>query len=327
MIAVIADDITGAAEIAGICLRYRLSTLFGVDEWPTGHAQVKIIATNSRSENEEKAVEIHKAVTKCVSQDNPEFIFKKCDSVLRGHVLAEMHAMLSETGNSFVDIQPANPVAGRIINNSHYFVNAVPLHETDFANDPDFPAHTSNIDDLLSRKKTNLSFEYQVSDCNSVNQLQSIAKSAARRKIAAGSSAFFEQLLLTLLNQPRVDCRSCFISFSIDSLLVTGSTHNQSVEYAERLEKQLIVKNFGVDEQQHPAVFFDEIKSLVQSRKSIQILVTGGATAWYLLKHLRIKSLVPEKEFAPGVVGMKALSENDICMIMKPGSYAWPIKI
>ena len=33
MIAVIADDITGAAEIAGVCLRYDLTVSFGIDRY------------------------------------------------------------------------------------------------------------------------------------------------------------------------------------------------------------------------------------------------------------------------------------------------------
>lgn len=34
MITVIADDLTGAAEIAGVCIRYGLDVAFGIDSIP-----------------------------------------------------------------------------------------------------------------------------------------------------------------------------------------------------------------------------------------------------------------------------------------------------
>jgi D-threonate/D-erythronate kinase len=327
MIAVVADDITGAAEIAGICLRYRLSVLLGVDEWPTGNAQVKIVATNTRSETEEGAILIHRQITRRLLQENPDFIFKKCDSVLRGHVLAELSALLSETGKDSVVLQPSNPAAGRIISNRHYYVNAIPLHETPFAHDPDFPARNSYIDDLLHCNPDFLNLKFHISDCASVEQLKHIALSSATDKLAAGSSAFFEQMLLVLFVSAKEDCVRMNIPVSGNTLLINGSTHLQSTSFVESCNNKLMVRCFGVSEQKDPAVFFNEIYRLIQSGKASQILVTGGATAWYMLKHPGIGALVPFKEFAPGVVGMKTQIGNEISIVMKPGSYAWPIEI
>jgi hypothetical protein len=46
-----------------------------------------------------------------------------------------------------------------------------------------------------------------------------------------------------------------------------------------------------------------------------------------MLKYLGADKLVPEMEYAPGVVGMRTAFANGISIIMKPGSYPWPIEI
>ena len=56
MIIVIADDITGAAEIAGVALRYGLNTTLTIGYADVPKAKdVWVIATDTRSENENKA--------------------------------------------------------------------------------------------------------------------------------------------------------------------------------------------------------------------------------------------------------------------------------
>jgi uncharacterized protein YgbK (DUF1537 family) len=309
------------AFVCGISLAFCLELIHGPK------AQIKIVATNSRSETEEQAMLIHKRITHALVQENPEFIFKKCDSVLRGHVLAELTALMSVTGHASVVLQPSNPASERIIRNGNYYIGSIPLHETPFATDPDFPARSSYIDDLLYRNQRILSFEYRVSDCISVEQLREIAISVTDNKIAAGSSAFFEQILLQLTSYQRINCKMMRIVLTADTLLVNGSVHNSSTDFAKMIEDQMFVKVFGALEQLEPAWFFEEIQQLIQLNKISQILVTGGATAWYFLKCLGIDQLVPEMEYAPGVVGMRTPYSNGVSIIMKPGSYSWPINI
>ena len=81
---VIADDITGAAEIAGVCLRYGLKVSFGIDTIPNEVADVCVVATDSRSLSESEAYAVHSKLAADIYKQNPAFVFKKCDSVLRG---------------------------------------------------------------------------------------------------------------------------------------------------------------------------------------------------------------------------------------------------
>lgn len=164
-IIVIADDITGAAEIAGIAHRYALRTQLVVfdkdiadrqhpgdnvlqDASPGCHrtgdvlqnvsADVLVVATDTRSCSADEA----RAVTKAVVDMLPEdvLVFHKTDSALRGNVVAELEAF----GREAV-YMPANPSKGRIIRGGVYYVGDKPIHETDFRYDPEFPAVTSDV--------------------------------------------------------------------------------------------------------------------------------------------------------------------------------------
>ena len=128
MITVIADDITGAAEIAGVCLRFGLEVSFGIDAIPIKDAQITVIATDSRSFSEEEAYQLHLQLTKKVIQKNKnQIIFKKCDSVLRGHILTELAASMDASGKEIVLLQPSNPISNRCINEGMYYVNDVEI--------------------------------------------------------------------------------------------------------------------------------------------------------------------------------------------------------
>jgi uncharacterized protein YgbK (DUF1537 family) len=126
MITVIADDLTGAAEIAGICLRYGLKASFGIDEMPENVADVNIIATDSRSMTEEDAYKTHRQLADIIlAKKFNQVVFKKCDSVLRGYVLTELSALLDATEKKTAILQPTNPEGFRCIRNGDYLINDV----------------------------------------------------------------------------------------------------------------------------------------------------------------------------------------------------------
>ena len=55
MIAVIADDFTGAAEIGGIGLRHGMRVVIETEPVPNGQVDLLVIATDSRSKNQQDA--------------------------------------------------------------------------------------------------------------------------------------------------------------------------------------------------------------------------------------------------------------------------------
>ncbi|HUP10623.1 MAG TPA: four-carbon acid sugar kinase family protein, partial [Niastella sp.] len=137
MIAVIADDFTGAAELAGIGLRYHLKVELGAQVNKETKADLFVVATDTRSLSEAEAVQEMEKHTRELMALQPEMIFKKTDSVLRGHVLAEMRAQLSLSGFEKAVLVSANPALGRTISDGQYYLQGKPVHESSFSHDPD----------------------------------------------------------------------------------------------------------------------------------------------------------------------------------------------
>jgi len=145
LIAVIADDFTGAAELGGVALRYGLTA--EVQTEFNAHADVDLIVvdTDTRSCTAEEAARRVTNVAELCREDAVERVFKKVDSVLRGQVITELTTLLGTWGKHRALLVPANPALGRVITRGHYFINGQLLHETDFATDPEYPATTSDV--------------------------------------------------------------------------------------------------------------------------------------------------------------------------------------
>lgn len=148
---VIADDITGAAEIAGIAhatghpVRLLCGCSAGCDSVATG--AVTVIATDTRSMTEgEAAAETRHIISPLsLEGDGGRLLFKKTDSALRGHVVAELTALMQTTSYQRAVYLPANPSKERTIRNGIYYIKGVPIADTAFSYDPEFPAHTSSV--------------------------------------------------------------------------------------------------------------------------------------------------------------------------------------
>ena len=147
MIAVIADDFTGAAEIGGIGLRHGLDVVIVTEDISQTTADLVVYATNSRSLEAEEASELILDVTRQLQQLNPLFIYKKIDSVLRGHVSEELHAQMKSSGKNRSIVVAANPVFKRTISDGIYYINDIPLDQTSFSSDPEFPVISALVKD------------------------------------------------------------------------------------------------------------------------------------------------------------------------------------
>ena len=98
MIGVIADDISGAAEIAGVGLRLGLSAEVLEKGRPSGKADLVCIDTDSRCCSASEAARRAAAAAKVLRRAGAKWIYKKVDSVLRGPVAAEIQAIRKELG-------------------------------------------------------------------------------------------------------------------------------------------------------------------------------------------------------------------------------------
>lgn len=202
MIVVIADDFTGAAELAGISLSYGLKVSLCLDGSLQGDADVYIVSTDSRSMKKDDAVQAVKSATQVAVQLQPDFIFKKTDSVLRGYVADELNIQLEVLGIDKALILPANPSLGRTIRNRQYFIDGIAISQTSFAKDPEFAIQSSDVAEMLGHPVTVLNGGDKltqglnmVSSAATIDEVDQWAAQVDASCMAAGSGDFFEALL------------------------------------------------------------------------------------------------------------------------------------
>jgi uncharacterized protein YgbK (DUF1537 family) len=161
VILVLADDLAGAAEMGGMAWRHGLAaqvrTGAGLERAQVGPPQtgvdVVVLDTDTRScPPAEAARRVFEAAARCQSW-GVSSVYKKVDSVLRGPVAAELGALLEAMGFARALLVPANPGLGRVISGGQYLVDGVPLHETDFRHDPEYPATTANVLERLGENR------------------------------------------------------------------------------------------------------------------------------------------------------------------------------
>jgi D-threonate/D-erythronate kinase len=145
----VADDLTGAAEIAAAGHRAGLeSAVVTAGTPPAGTAALVVYDTDSRLLPAGAAARIVRETTgRALARS--ALLYKKVDSVLRGHVAIEVEACADAAGRSRVLLVPANPGLGRTIRGGTYFVGEVPLDQSVFAHDPHHPARSGRVTDLL----------------------------------------------------------------------------------------------------------------------------------------------------------------------------------
>jgi uncharacterized protein YgbK (DUF1537 family) len=243
MLIIIADDITGAAEVAGVCLRFGLRVSFGIDELPEGVADVKVIATDSRQSNTLEAVRIHRKLAEDIKSKGITEIFKKTDSTLRGYVIDEIDELMEVYGYERVVLQPSNPWSGRCIKTGKYKIAGVPLNFTSFKDDPDFPAHYSSVKDLLLSRNLdqnanilteNINVEekgFFIPDCSSEADMKRTLSLPVENCLYAGSAAFLSAYLKVKHGLHMMRRNLSFNPFEGRFLLICGSTHQESREF------------------------------------------------------------------------------------------------
>jgi uncharacterized protein YgbK (DUF1537 family) len=136
--AIIADDLTGAADAAAAYgPTHSSSVVLDVDrDWP--EAEILSITTESRYLPVEKAFSV---VTSAVggALEQHRRVFKKIDSLLRGNAGVEVAATLARLtegrGNGLAIVAPAFPATGRTTRGGTVHVDGVPNLRGNFGGD------------------------------------------------------------------------------------------------------------------------------------------------------------------------------------------------
>lgn len=154
-IAVIADDITGAADTgAQFCPAVGPVHMAGAVEGDLTAAAVHTagvaVFTNTRHADAARAAELVGMAAEKIRALFPRVIYKKIDSCLRGNLGAEIDALIEATGATASFVAPAFPQQGRTTVNDRHLINGIPVAETEIGRDPLCPVRESRLSVLLS---------------------------------------------------------------------------------------------------------------------------------------------------------------------------------
>ena len=356
---VIADDITGAAEIAGIAFSkgHQVSLVCGEG---IATSETTVIATDTRSMTETEAVaetqriaKVHKrnrslTEVKATSSSALCVLFKKTDSALRGHVVAELSTLMQATGYERAVYLPANPSKGRIIRNGIYYISETPIAETAFSYDPEFPAKTSVLKERFPDAEEKGIIMPDA--CSEEDIRQVIAAYDDGKTIFAGAADLFSAMLNANQGVSPQDSQD-LPHDSQKTLILCGSTQSKALDlgiaiapmpleiydgssdislwnteaYAKSGSIILTIPHThrtGKEIAVHLRTVMAEMaKRLVNEHCPDQLIIEGGATAWATLQALGWKDFQIARQIAPGVVQMSAT--NGTLVTLKPGSYPW----
>jgi uncharacterized protein YgbK (DUF1537 family) len=156
----IADDLTGATDLANTLVRQGMRTvqLIGVPDAdaPLPDADALVIALKSRTIRAADAVAMSRAALQRLRAVGArQFYFKYCstfDSTDEGNIGPVADALLGDLGETFTIACPAFPENQRTIYLGHLFVGRVLLSDSSMKNHPLTPMTDSNLVRVLSRQ-------------------------------------------------------------------------------------------------------------------------------------------------------------------------------
>ena len=236
-ILVIADDITGAAEMAGIALRHGLTVqLTTGEQYPAdADAEVVVMATDTRGGNEQEARLVMQHIMRQMGDCSPTpLLYKKTDSVLRGHISAELQEIMAATGWTKALLLAQNPSKGRVISDGRYSINGTLLDETPFSFDPEFPARSHLVQRLVSRGKplavdAPLTDGINIADATSVEDIRRQLVKADSCTLLAGGADCFDALLHMHFNERVGITRDVKLSAEGHTIIICGSTQSRTL--------------------------------------------------------------------------------------------------
>ncbi len=152
VLGVIADDFTGATDVAGMLVQAGMNTLLAIGV-PADHAALDadavVVALKSRTTPAADAVrDALAALERLRSAGCRRFYFKVCstfDSTPRGNIGPVAEALMAALGADFAIACPAFPENGRSVYRGHLFVGDALLSDTGMREHPLTPMTDANL--------------------------------------------------------------------------------------------------------------------------------------------------------------------------------------
>lgn len=231
LFAAVADDDTGASDLAGMLAGHGLRTLLVIDlpeqkqldEWSEGHHAV-VMAEGTRNLTPTEARERTRAAVRLLKQRDPRvFQIKYCstfDSTPEGNIGPTIDTALEELNEEFTVALPALPVNGRTTYRGYHFVHEQLLSDSPMREHPLTPMTNANLVEHLSTQTSRrvglapyeavetgadeLKRRFEalradgvsiaVVDCLSDAHVENICRATADMRLVTGGSAFGQGL-------------------------------------------------------------------------------------------------------------------------------------
>lgn len=231
LFAAVADDDTGASDLAGMLAGHALRTLLVIDlpeqkqleQWSEGQHAV-VMAEGTRNLTPALARERTRAAIQLLKRHEPRaFQIKYCstfDSTPEGNIGPTIDIALEELNEDFTVALPALPVNGRTTYKGHHFVNQQLLSDSPMREHPLTPMTNANLVEHLSTqtsRRVGLApyesveagagelrrrFEalraegvsIAIVDCLSDAHVETICRATADMRLVTGGSAFGQGL-------------------------------------------------------------------------------------------------------------------------------------
>jgi uncharacterized protein YgbK (DUF1537 family) len=350
-IAVIADDLTGAAD-AGVQLAragHRTAVAFrgervdadavpsGRPSDPGGATMAVVMDTDSRGLAADEAA----ARVRACPLGGFEIVMKKIDSTLRGPVAAEVDAALEASGRGHAVLAPAFPRAGRTTVGGVQLVEGEPVHRTRFARDPVSPVREADLRRLLP--------DADVRDAGTDEDLEAIVRSVKDPSsvLWVGSAGLAAALGAVY---PGDGAAAGDEGRGGPVLTVVGSTNETAREQIARMDAPVVVMPLdgrdvsarvtdalawngvcvlhpaaGAGDPRRIAVALAENTARVTEQTALAGLVlTGGDTAVHVARRLGATGLRVEDELEPGVVLGRLVGPRPYRTVTKAGGFGSP---
>ena len=348
-----ADDFSGAAEMAGIAYTYGLKTRLITQFDPQAPEDVLIINTNTRSLSEKKAREKISNLVKSLPADASGYLlFKKIDSVLRGHILPEIEVIQNRFQFKRIFVLPANPSKGRRIVGGEYFVNDLPLHQTAFAEDPYFPVQSSSVFEIITAASVKMSYRHLAigdkipsngilsGDVAKMEDFNFYLQQITHRDLLCGAADSFSLFLAKIFQAVNKSKKP--VSNKEYQVVFNGSSIKNATEkrnFSASNFVQVTCPAYSNDQDSDPVEWFSEILNLLEQKKKVAVeiphpvvqsrtasdfyLKIFATLAVYITKNIARQSIhfwLTGGETAVAIMEGLSASQLELIAQMSPGS-------
>jgi uncharacterized protein YgbK (DUF1537 family) len=172
-------------------------------------------------------------------------------------------------------VLPANPSLQRTISNQQYFVQGKPISKTGFATDPEFPAKSSFITELLHDNSIEVlpltaampSAGIVVAEAATLIDVEAWATKSDNETVLAGAGDFYTALLQQRYQQQPQSTLQLQTPF----LYVCGTAYDQSLQYIQQVNEELRLVNYiGEKELQNADEYVERCAvMMIQKHKAI----------------------------------------------------------